>query len=51
MKQALGLLKSLWMRMSHTIAAFSRGLLSAQKQDLTPAEIDERFRLLIKCGF
>jgi hypothetical protein len=51
MKWAVVLLKSPGVRLGHVIAAFNSWLLSAQEQDLTPAEIDERFRTLIQCGF
>ena len=51
MKWAVVLLKSLGVRLGCVFATSNSWLLSAQEQDLTPAEIDERFRMLIQCGF
>ena len=50
MKWTIALLKSLRTRMG-CVATFDGRRLSAQKHDLTPVEIDDRFSMLLRFGF
>jgi hypothetical protein len=51
MKRTLVALRSLRIRIRYLIVTINNRLLSAQERDLSPAEIDERFRILLQCGF
>jgi hypothetical protein len=52
MKRTLVALRSLRrIRIRNLIVTINNRLLSAQERDLSPAEIDERFRILLQCGF
>jgi len=51
MKRTLALLRSLRICIGCLIATFKTRLLSGQEHDLSPAELDQRFRILLRCGF
>jgi hypothetical protein len=51
MKRTLTLLRLLRISMGYLVATFKNRLLLDQEQDLSPEEIDERFRISLRCGF
>jgi hypothetical protein len=51
MKQMLALLRLLRFRVGCLVTTLKDRLLPDQEQDLSPAEIDERFRISLGCGF
>jgi hypothetical protein len=51
MKQMLALLRSLMFRIACLVTTLEDRLLPNQEQELSPAEIDERFKISLGCGF
>jgi len=51
MKRTLALLRSVRICIGCLIATFKNRLLSGQEHDLTPTEVDQRFRIMLRCGF